>query len=240
MAVVSRFLIDLRLGPRDLATAKQLIASVALCGPGARPSPPLLLIDNHLPYPAAILEIFGLIQHGRRRHGRGRRKHPRLKPPPGLWVGGVEKVRDAAGRVVKVRTRALFGRLKAIRQQVVELGIGRQVNTAHLERLNGTLRGQQTRLTRRTRRVSRGESWLQWSLGLWRDLYNWVRIHGSLGDRTPAMAQGLTEHVWSVLEYVRYPVHVSELDRAIWQEEREEVLTSALDRYKRRKALPMS
>ena len=214
---------------------------MALCGAGTPVSPPpLLLVDNHLPYPAAILGVFGIVKHGRRRHGRGRRKHPRLKPSPGLLVGVVEKVRDAAGRVLKVRTRALFGRRKMICQRVVELGIGRQVNTAHLERLNGTLRGQQARLTRRTRQVSRGKTWLQWSLWLWRDLYNWVRVHGSLGDRTPAMAQGLADHAWSVVEYVRHPVHVSDLDRAIWREQRDEVLTSALDPYKRRKALPTS
>ena len=217
-----------------------MVASVALCATGRPSAPPLLLVDNHLPYPSAILDVLGLIKHGRRRHGRGRRKHPRLKPPPGLLVGVVDKVRDTSGRIVKVRTHALFGRLKAIRQRVVELGIGRQINTAHLERLNGTLRGQQARLTRRTRQVSRGETWLQWWLWLWRDLYNWVRVHGSLDDRAPAMAQGLTDHAWSVPEYVRYPVHVSELDRAIWQEERQEVLTSALDRYKRRKTLPTS
>jgi hypothetical protein len=37
-----------------------------------------------------------------------------------------------------------------------------------------------------------------------------------------------------------YPVHVSALERAIWEEDRNEVLTSALDRYKRRKPLPTS
>jgi hypothetical protein len=67
-----------------------------------------------------------------------------------------------------------------------------------------------------------------------------VRVHGSLEGRTPAMAIGLSERVWSVLEYVRHPVHFSELDRAIWAEDREEVLTSALDRQKARKSVPSS
>ena len=240
MAVVSRFLIDLRVGPRTLEVAQQLVASVALCGKAARRSPPLFLIDNHLPYPAAILQVFGVVQHRRRRRRRGRKKDPHLKPPTGLLVGVVHKLRDARGKLLKVRTFARFGRLKAIRQRIMELGIGRKINTAHVERLNGTMRGQQTRLARRTRNVSRGQEWLQWALWLWRDLYNWVEVHGSLKGRTPAMAQGLTDHVWTVLEYVRYPVHVSDLQRAIWQEEREEVLTSALDRQKRRKPLPTS
>jgi hypothetical protein len=239
LAVVSRFLIDLRVGPRDLATAAELVASVALClPPGA--VPPLMLVDNHLPYPAALLQVFGEVLHRRRKRRHGRRKNPGLKPPPGLLVGVVHKVRDAAGNVVKVKAKALFGRLKAIRARVAELAIGTTVNTSHLERLNGTLRCQQSRLARRPRCVSRDGRRLQWSLWVWRDLYNWVRVHGSLEGRTPAMAAGLSDRAWSVSEYVGYPVHVDELTRAIWAEERREALTSALDRQKARKPVPSS
>jgi hypothetical protein len=239
LAVVSRFVIDLRLGPRTLSMAAQLVASVALCG-GARGRPLLMLIDDYPPYPAAILQVFGQILHRRRRHGRGRRKHPALKPPPGLLVGVVHKVRDHKGNLLRVRTRARFGRLKAIRRRIVALGLGRRINTAHVERLNGTLRGHQARLARRTQAVSRAESPLQWGLWLFRDLYNGVWVHGALRGRTPAMAMRLTDHVWTVLEYVRYPVHVDALKREIWAEERREVLTSALEREKPRKTLPTS
>lgn len=65
------------------------------------------------------------------------------------------------------------------------------------------------RLARRTRNGSRLEKMLQYSLWLWRDLYNWTRVHYSLLDLTPAMALGLTSEVWSVLKYVLHPVHVS-------------------------------
>jgi hypothetical protein len=219
--------------------AAQLVASVALCG-GAHGAPPILVIDDHLPYPAAILQVFGQVLHRRRRHGRGRRKHPALKPPPGLLVGVVHKVRDAKGNLLRVRTGAQFGRLKAIRRRIVALGLGRKISTAHVERLNGTLRGHQARLVRRTQAVSRGESPLQWGLWLFRDLYNWVWIHGTLRDRTPAMALRLSDHIWTVLEYIRHPVHVDDLTREIWAEERREVLTSALERKKPRKSLPTS
>jgi hypothetical protein len=231
--------IDLRVGPRDLATAAALVASVAVCIP-AGATPPLMLIDNHLPYPSALLQVFGEILHRRRKRRRGRKKDPGLKPPSGLLAGVVHKVRDASGKVVKVRAKALFGRLKAIKARVAELGIGTTVNTSHLERLNGTLRCQQSRLARRPRCVSRDGRRLQWSLWLWRDLYNWVRVHSSLSGRTPAMVTGLSDHVWSVLEYIRFPAHVDELTRALWAEERENVLTSALELQKGRKAVPTS
>lgn len=227
------------MGPRTLELAKELVASVALCC--AQPeSLPLLLVDNPLPYPNAILDVFGEVRHRRRRTGRGRRKHPRLKPPRELLVGVVHKVRDASGRLLRVRTSALHGRLKEIRARVAELGIGKDINTAHIERLNGTLRSQQARLTRRTRTVSRMDSTLQWAIWPWRDLYNWVRPHRSLDGSTPAMAEGLSDHAWSVYEYARYPVHVSELDCIIWREERENARTSAWDRFNRLKALPTS
>lgn len=237
--MVSRFLIDLRVGPRTLELAKELVASVALCR-GTDGAFPLLLIDDHLPYPSAILQVFGKIRHGRRRRGRGRKKLPRLRPPPSLLVGVVHKLRDATGNLLGVETRALFGRRKEIRQRIVELGLGREINTSHVERLNGTLRGQQTRLARRTRNVSRGEKWLQWALWLWRDLYNWVHPHGSLEGQTPAMAMRLTDRVWSVLRYIRYPVHVDQLTQDIWAEDRKTTVTSDLDRYNSRKTLPTS
>src|SRR3954462_11582364 len=171
-----------------------------------------MLIDDHLPYPSA-LQVFSAVLHRRRKRPRGRKKDPGLEPPPGFLAGVVHKVRDASGNVVKVRAEALFGRLKAIEARVAALGIGTTVNTSHLERLNGTLRCQQARLARRSRYVSRDGRRLQWSLWLWRDLYNWVRVHGSLEGHTPAMAMGLSHHAWTVLEYVRFPVHVDDLTR---------------------------
>jgi len=235
--VVSRFVVDLRVGPRTLELAAQLVASVAMvCGENI----PLILMDNHLPYPAAILQVFGEILHRRRRRGHGRYKHPRLKPCHGLLAAVLEKVRDDSWRVLRVRARKLFGPLKKVRRLLKQLGIGQDVNTAHIERVNGTIRGDVGRLARRTRKASRLADALQWSLWLWRDLYNWTRQHASLLGRTPAMVLELAQEVWSVRHYILYPVHASDLQRGIWAEQRQEWLTSALSRMERRKPLPTS
>ena len=202
--------------------------------------PPLILVDDHLPYPKAILQVFGDLKHGRRKHGRGRLKHPRLKPPADLQVGVVKKLRDQQGNLLKVSTQALFGKKKEIEKRIGKLGIGQKIDTSHMERLNGTIRGQQARLTRRTRNGSRRKEKLQDSIWLWRDLYNWTREHYSLLYETPAMALGLADEVWTVLKYIRYPVHVSDLQRQDWAEQRNSVLESAVDCYKRNKALPIS
>lgn len=225
MIVPSRFLLEVRVGPRTLELAKELVASVAWSGVAEEVL--LFLVDDHLPYPRAILEVLGEICHRRRRTGRGRRKHPDLKAPAAVWAGVVKKIRNDSGRLLGVQTRALFGRKKDLRQRIADLDIGAEINTSHLERLNGTMRSQQARLIRRTRSISQVEDHLQWSLWLWRDSYNWIDPHETLA-RTPAMAQGLTDHEWTVREYVSYPVHVGAWQRVIWAEERENLLTSPL------------
>jgi hypothetical protein len=138
--------------------------------------------------------------------------------------------------LLKVTTRALFGRRKDIRRRIKHFQFGRTINTSHLERLNGTMRGQQTRLIRRTRIGSRKTNFLAWSLDLWKDLYNWTHVLA----RTPAMAIGLIETVWSVLHYVRYPVHVSDLQREAWDEYHNIARDSPLDVYLRKNTLPIS
>jgi IS1 family transposase len=238
VAAESRFLIDLRLGPRTLETAAAMVATVAACCLGTLP---LLLVDGHLPYPAAILQVFGVVKHGRRKRGRGRPKRDRLKPPEGLLVGVVNKMADAAGHVFRVRRHAMFGRLRDVRRRVRELGVGLDVNTSHVERLNGTCRGCVARLARRTRDVSRRRAPLRSSLSLFRDVYNWCRPHGSLpAGTTPAMAAGLAAEAWSVPRYVAHPAHDDEWGRQVWDETQEVLLTSALSPKSRRKPLPTS
>jgi hypothetical protein len=236
--VKSRFLLESIIGPRTLQTATQLTASVAIYAKDK--DPPQILIDDHLPYPQAILRVFGQIKHRRRRNGRGRLKYPRLKPPLDLQVGVVKKIRDSRGNLLKVSTKALFGKKKEIEKRIQKLGIGRKINTSHTERLNGTIRGQQARLARRTRSGSHLEIMLQYSIWLWRDLYNWTRVHYSLLDETPAMALGLSDEVWTVRKYILYPAHLSDLQRLDWAEQRNSVLESAIDVYERNKALPIS
>ena len=157
-----------------------------------------------------------------------------------LQVGVVKKLRDHRGSLLTVSSKALFGKKKQIEKRIRTLGIGCKINTFHMERLNGTIRGQQARLARRTRSGSHLESLLQYSVWVWRDLYNWTRVHYSLWDQTPAMALGLTDEVWTVRKYILYPAHVSDLQRLDWAEQRNRVLESATDAYKRNKALPIS
>jgi hypothetical protein len=238
LAAAARFVMEIRLGPRTLDSARELLASVAQwCRPG---QPLLIEADEHRPYPQAILDLFGVTRFRRRRHGRGRLKHPDLKPPPGLLFGVVHKVRDACGNLLRVTRRRIFGRRRDMVKLLRRLKLGWRINTGHIERINGTMRTQQTRLARRTRNVSHAAKALQWALWLWRDIYHWVHLHHSLIDRTPAMAMGLAEAKWTVRDYVCYPVHVGPWQRALWAEQRETLLTTDLNGQKHRKPLPTS
>jgi hypothetical protein len=230
--------IGLYFGPRTLQSARQIVARVAEC---CQPGQPLLVeADEHRPYPQAILDLFGVVRHRRRRHGRGRPKHSDLKPPPGLLVGVVHKVRDASGNLVRVTTRRLFGRRRDILEEIKRLKLGRRIHTAYIERINATMRTQQTRLARRTRNVSHKPAALEWALFVWRDLYHWTRRHHSLGGQTPAMAQGLAVRLWRVRDYVCHPVHVGDWQRALWAERHQKLLINGLNDRKPRKLLPAS
>jgi hypothetical protein len=237
LEVTTRFILVMSLGPRTLESAVSMLGQVAGC---CRDHMPLLLMDAHRPYPAAILQVFGLVKHGRRRHRCGRRKCKRLKPPPGLLVGIVEKVRDAAGNLLRVKTRALFGRRKDIIRKIRKLKLGTGINTAHVERFNGTARGRLARLARRTRDLSRRRTPLAAALSLCRDVCNWVHPHDSLDGTTPAVAIGLASENWTMWRYVSYPVHVDPLQLAIWVEEQENRVRSALDAVQPPHSMPTS
>ncbi len=90
------------------------------------------------------------------------------------------------------------------------------INTAYIERLNATFRGRLVGLVRRTRALARREELLEAGMWLVGGNYNLCTPHHSLRvetdpererkwvERTPAMAAGLTDHVWTVEELMLY------------------------------------
>jgi transposase-like protein/IS1 family transposase len=81
--------------------------------------------------------------------------------------------------------------------------------TSHVERHNLQMRMQNRRMTRLTNAFSRKWANHQAALGLYFAVYNYCRPHGTLTkDRlgrktTPAMAAGLTDHPWTMLELLQ-------------------------------------
>lgn len=75
------------------------------------------------------------------------------------------------------------------------------INTAYIERLFATFRGRLACAVRRTRHPARLLPHLHAHLYLVGGLYNFCRLHASLRTRSPAMAAGLTDHLWTVSEF---------------------------------------
>ena len=75
-----------------------------------------------------------------------------------------------------------------------------RASTSHVERKNGTLRQWCKRLTRLTYAFSKRWENLHAALALHFCHYNFCRQHGSLSKLTPAMAAGITDHIWTMEE----------------------------------------
>ena len=227
LAMGSWFLLWVDVGPRTQEQAAMMLAQVV-----ARVREvPILLTDGWKASSAALLQVLGVVYRRRRRGKVGRKPKPRLVAPKNLFDAQVVKVRNQAGQVVE-RRRVVFGGPRRFVQQLRLRELGTTIQTAFMERWYGTLRGLVAPLRRRTRCLSwsrarhRGRLWLMVSL------YNVVMPHKSLRQghtpRTPAMAIGLTDHVWSYREYIWLPVHTDPVLTKQMDERIARLLTPAL------------
>lgn len=169
-------------------------------------------------YVAALVATYSTAEPQPRKRGRGR---PRLTPrrivDSQLRYAQVDKQR-ADGRVVEVRRRIIFGTALDIESIIKSDGCGSQINTAYVERNNLTMRQNVGRLVRKTLSFSKSVHYLQRHIALEDAVYNFVKPHLSLRrplrkskgknrkweQRTPAMAAGLTDHIWSMEELLEF------------------------------------
>jgi hypothetical protein len=163
--------------------------------------PPPLITDGWGGIDEAILAVYGLIPQY---CGRGR---PPSRPKAGQDWRYLQMIkhRDKRGRLEKIELRAVWGNLDDLIQLLGE-------STAYIERSNLTTRLFNARLTRKTLAFSK-DVLLHRAAVIWEDgYYNLVRPHKSLRlpapedsqakwiKRTPALAAGLTNHIWTVKE----------------------------------------
>ncbi len=80
-----------------------------------------------------------------------------------------------------------------------------KVSTSYVERQNLTMRMNMRRFTRLTNGFSKKVENLEYAVALHYMYYNFCRVHKSLANpypRTPAMAAGIVDHIWSMEEIV--------------------------------------
>lgn len=178
---------------------------------------PFFTSDELRHYEDALLKVYGIpenIPEGPRK--RGRPKKPKLKPPPKLRYAQVVKHRRK-GRVVSISTRVIFGKEKEVKRLLKTSPVSKNVNISFIERNNLTLRQHSRRLGRKTNGFSKDISKLEAQLYLALGYYHFVKEHLGLrqeskdnskkwDQRTPAMAAGITNHIWSTKELLIYRI----------------------------------
>jgi IS1 family transposase len=203
----SRLVLSVFVGKRLQGNAAVLLQDVKSRLAG---TPELITSDEWPGYPEVIKEVFGVEVTPPRTGKPGRPAGPRKEIPEGLNYATVHKRREK-GRVVEVLTNVVMGALVAV---LALLG-GKKISTSYLERQNATDRHRNARKARKTYRFSK-------DFGMHRALtyfttysYNFcwpVRTlrkkigHKRYQQRTPAMVAGLTDRVWSLQEWIAFPV----------------------------------
>lgn len=137
---------------------------------------------------------------------------------PDLLIGTVIK-KTLKKRVVDVIRRMAQGTFECANELLSQTMGGKELNTAFIERFNGTMRERLASLTRRCRHAARRVSTLEAGMWLVGCTYNFCWPHHELSRRpardqevkgevriTPAMASGLTDHIWSVREVLTYRI----------------------------------
>ena len=177
----------------------------------------LMTSDSYPAYRKAILGAYGEMVTPPRTGRPGRPKGSRRVPRADLVYATVEKVK-AKGRVVEILTHVVFGTTAAVAAALKGSRVSRSINTSFIERENLTDRHHDARKSRKTYRFSKDWRFHEAATYFTMSSYNFrwpVRTlrepigEGHWRKRTPAMAAGLTDHVWTISEWMSLSVVLS-------------------------------
>ena len=197
----SRLVLEVVVGKRTDTNVEMVVEATKQRLGGQAPE--LVSTDGYPAYEDALLGSFGEEVVPPRTGKPGRPAGPRLEPPEGMCYGRVQKEKEK-GRVVAVQTEVVFG----------ELPEGEGISTSYVERHNATDRHRNARKGRKTYRFSKDWEVHEAMTVFTMYSYNFcwaVRTlrqkqeQGKWQQRTPAMVAGLTDHVWSLEEWLTLP-----------------------------------
>jgi transposase-like protein len=214
----SKLWLAVEVGDRSLGMAQRLVHGVErVLSPGVVP---MFLTDQLASYEKALLAHFGCwVERVSEKSGRTLR---RWMPVERLQYAQVEKKRRRR-KIVAVTTRVVYGTKEIVVSALAKAG--HKINTAFIERLNRTLRSHVPGLGRREEGLAKTKEGLLGRLKLVMGYYNFCLPHLSLREalpkpiptkgngspkkwmpRTPAMAAGITDHVWTMGEFLLFRV----------------------------------
>jgi IS1 family transposase len=211
---LTKLLLSIEAGERTLAMAQCVVHQVVQVV--APDCVPLFLTDGFKEYTTALLTHFGQWMQPPRRQATGPAPKPRWMPLSQLLYAQVVKTYRRR-RLVRVSHRVVFGTLDRVKQ--VLAAHDWQINTAFMERINLDIRQHVAAVGRRVTTLCKHEDGLRQQLALYQVYHNFCLPHASLRQplpqpaptngsgsaqkwrpQTPAMAAGLTDHVWSLRE----------------------------------------
>ena len=194
---------------RDGELITALMAKVKAC---ALCRPLLFCVDGCKTYIESIRAVF---RTSIRSSQPGR---PQLRPWDDLCIAQVIK-QYAQKRLVGIKrclVQGTTGQIEALLRQTQSSG---QVNVAYIERINATFRSCLSALVRRGRALARQTETLHLAMCLVGTVYNFCTYHKSLrvaiylpgnrrrwARRTPAIAAGITDHLWTIEELLCFQV----------------------------------
>lgn len=177
---------------------------------------PVFTSDNWDPFEEGLVNVYGFLETPQYA-GIGRKPYPVLIPYPSLKYAKVCKKRRN-GRVVEVIQDIVFGDPTEV-MKLLGVDSGGSINTAYIERLNLTIRNSLARFVRKTMNCSKILKRHSNALDFFQAWYNFVKPHKSLRleinqgnkrwmQRTPAMAEGLTDHIWTIRELLDFRIPI--------------------------------
>jgi IS1 family transposase len=182
---------------RDRRLADRLMSQVRRSAQAMLPL--LVLTDGWSAYPNSIRRAFR--EKVKLNRGVGRAC---LQIWPRLHIGTVIK-RTQKKRMVEITRKMAHGVMSQAENLLLLSHGGSVLNTAFIERLNGTFRERLASLTRKSRHAARRMFALETGMYLIGCSYTFCFPHHELSKIThvgspctPAMAAGLTDHIWSI------------------------------------------
>lgn len=177
---------------------------------------PVFTSDNWDAFEEGLVNIYGYLENPPYK-GTGRRPLPILVPYPDLKYAQVCK-RKKYGQVIEVVQRVIFGDPDEV-MKALDADSGGKINTAYIERLNLTIRNSIARFIRKGMNCSKDLKRHSHALNFFQAWYNFVKPHKSLRVevnldgrkwmyRTPAMAEGITDHVWNLRELMTFKIPI--------------------------------
>lgn len=179
----------------------------------ARCRPLLLAVDGLASYVTAFRKAFRTALPCRK----GELGRPQLISWPNIAIVQVVKQRIAGHW--NISRRLVQGSETMVKFLIQKTQGAGGINTAFIERFNATLRQRLNCLVRRTRTLARKVQTLETGLYVVGCLYNFCHPHHSLRlmlsvgrfghrwvQRTPAIAAGLADHIWTPAELFNYRI----------------------------------